>query len=128
MNPADNNPTIEPGEFDETTVSKLVASFYRRVRSDELLARMYPQDDWSGAETRLRDFLIYRLGGSDRYIRERGHPRLGMRHARFKIGVAEKDRWLKLMNESIQETGLHPNEAKRLDQFFAHVAEFLRNQ
>ena len=38
--------------FDE-----LVAGFYRRVRTDDVLAPMYPQDDWAGAERRLRTFL-----------------------------------------------------------------------
>jgi len=37
---------------------------------------MYPAGDLEGAEQRLRDYLIYRFGGPDRYIVERGHRRL----------------------------------------------------
>jgi hemoglobin len=31
---------------------------------------MYPQADFEGAEQRLRQFLIYRFGGSDEYIQQ----------------------------------------------------------
>ena len=46
---------------------------------------MYPADDLAGAEQRLRDFLIGRFGGPPRYIEQRGHPRLRMRHMPFAI-------------------------------------------
>ncbi len=112
--------------FNEQTISELVASFYRRVKHDEIIGPMYPDQDWAGAEQRLRDFLIFRFGGSDRYIRERGHPRLRMRHAPFAIGIPERDRWLELMNQAIEETGVPGPEA--LNAFFEQVADFMRNQ
>ena len=71
----------QPSGLSDQQISDLTAAFYRRVREDDLIGPMYPDDDWSGAEQRLRDFLIFRFGGSDRYIQERGHPRLRMRHA-----------------------------------------------
>ena len=88
-------------QIGEEGISNLVSSFYRRVKVDDILGPLYPKDDWDGAEERLADFLIFRCGGSDKYIQERGHPRLRMRHIPFKIGLAERDRWIKLMNESI---------------------------
>jgi predicted ABC-type transport system involved in lysophospholipase L1 biosynthesis ATPase subunit len=81
-----------------------------------------------GAEKRLSDFLIYRFGGSDRYIQERGHPRLRMRHAAFKIGIAERDRWMDLMQQAMQETGIPPSSALNLKTFFENVADFMRNE
>ena len=111
----------------EQQVTQMVAAFYRKVREDEVIGPMYPPDDWEGAEKRLGDFLVYRFGGSDRYIQERGHPRLGMRHAPFQIGVSERDRWLKLMNEAMIETGIQGAALDELNAFFGHVAEFLRN-
>ena len=71
----------------EEGLTRLVAAFYQRVRTDDVLAPLYPPEDWEGAEKRLRDFLIYRFGGSDRYIQERGHPRLRGRHMPFSIGI-----------------------------------------
>ena len=55
---------------------RMVAAFYRRVREDDLLAPMYPDDDWEGAEERLYGFLAFRFGGVADYVEERGHPRL----------------------------------------------------
>ena len=118
-----------PGSsLSEQQVTEMVAAFYRKVREDDLIGPMYPQDDWDGAEKRLRDFLIYRFGGSDRYIQERGHPRLGMRHAPFQIGVAQRNRWLQLMKEAMKEANIDQAEQDGLNAFFEHVAEFLRNK
>lgn len=116
---------IKAGDFSDQEITALINAFYSRVKLDELLGPMYPQDDWEGAESRLRDFLIYRLGGSDRYIQERGHPRLGMRHAPFAIGANERDRWLKLMNDSLDEVGIDGIKANGLRGFFEQVANFL---
>ena len=113
--------------FDEQKITEMVAAFYRRVRDDEIIGPMYPENDWPGAEQRLRGFLIYRFGGSDRYIRERGHPRLGMRHAGFRIDLAARERWLAIMQEAIEEVGVPKNERLNVQNFFQQVAEFLRN-
>ena len=116
---------LEIPPLDETTIRSMVSAFYRQVRTDELLAPMYPENDWEGAEQRLRDFLIYRFGGSDQYLRDRGHPRLGMRHAPFKIGAAERDRWLQLMETAMSEIQLQEPEFEQVKSFFQHVAHFL---
>jgi hemoglobin len=113
--------------FDEQVFHDLVAAFYRRVRKDDLIGPMYPENDWEGSEQRLRDFLIYRFGGSDRYIQERGHPRLRMRHAPFKIGIKERDRWLEIMNAAMEETDVPGSIALDLKVFFEQVADFMRN-
>lgn len=106
----------------------LVAAFYRRVRKDDLIGPMYPQNDWQGAEERLSEFLIYRFGLSDRYIQQRGHPRLRMRHTPFVIGVAQRDRWIELMTEALVETNVPKDPAEHLRAFFGNVADFMRNQ
>ena len=41
----------------------MVAGFYKRVKEDDLIGPMYPDDDWEGSEERLRDFLRFRLLG-----------------------------------------------------------------
>jgi hemoglobin len=114
-------------QLGEPGITALVAAFYRRIRNDDLLAPMYPKDNWEGSEKRLRDFLIYRLGGPDTYIQERGHPRLRMRHAPFAIGTAERDRWLLLMSEAMDETEVPPPSRESLSGFFAQVADSMRN-
>ena len=72
----------------EAGFATLVRGFYRQVPGDAVLGPMYPKDDLAGAEVRLRDFLIGRFGGPPRYVEERGHPRLRMRHAPFAINHA----------------------------------------
>lgn len=122
------NDTPSPAEFGEPEITALVAAFYRRIRTDDLIGPMYPDDDWEGSEKRLRDFLIFRFGGSDRYIQERGHPRLRMRHAPFSIGIAERDRWLELMDEAMVETNVPGSVTLNLKTFFGQVADFMRNK
>ncbi len=115
-------------ELGESGITGIVAAFYRRAKVDEVIGPMYPDQDWEGSEQRLRDFLIYRMGGSQKYIEERGHPRLKIRHAPFKIGIAERDRWLKLMGEAIVETEVPETSQKWLTEFFKQIADFMRNQ
>lgn len=112
----------------EEGLTNLVAAFYRRVRTDDIIGPLYPPDDWEEAEKRLRDFLIYRFGGSDRYLQERGHPRLRGRHMPFSIGLAERDRWLDLMGQAMQETKVPEDLAPVMGEFFAQVADMMRNR
>ena len=42
----------------EVGLRNLVAEFYRRIRQDDVIGPMYPQDDWEGAERRLADFIV----------------------------------------------------------------------
>ncbi len=108
---------------------RLVAAFYRRIPQDDILGPMYAEDnDLAGAEQRLRDFLLYRFGGLPRYIEQRGHPRLRMRHARFPVGQAARDRWMQLMGEAIAEAQLPTEAADALREFFDSTATFLINR
>jgi hemoglobin len=107
---------------------QLVAAFYRRVPADDILGPMYPADDLAGAEKRLGDFLIYRFGGPQTYIEERGHPRLRMRHNPYVIDEAARDRWMQLMTAAMAETAI-PSEARDLVmQFFDAMATFMINR
>jgi hemoglobin len=111
----------------ESGIREMVAAFYRRVSVDDLIGPMYPENDWEGSEERLAEFLLFRLGGSTRYLEMRGHPRLRMRHVGFQIGIAERDRWLELMSEAMNETGITSSAREFLDPFFSQVADFMRN-
>jgi hemoglobin len=107
---------------------RLVAAFYRQVPGDDILGPMYPPDDMDGAEERLRDFLIGRFGGPQRYIERRGHPRLRMRHMPFPIDLAARDRWVELMDNAMEEAEF-PEEVKgALKPFFGAVADMMVNK
>lgn len=107
---------------------RLVAAFYRQVPDDDILGPMYPKEDMEGAEDRLRNFLIFRFGGPQHYIEQRGHPRLRMRHAPFAVGPAARNRWVQLMDRAFAETKL-PTEAEAvLRGFFESMATFMMNR
>lgn len=112
----------------EEGITRLIAAFYGKVRTDDVIGPLYPPDDWEEAERRLRDFLIYRFGGPDRYIQERGHPRLRGRHMPFSIGEKERDRWLELMDAAMAETAVPEDVAEALRGFFVPTADFMRNR
>lgn len=108
-------------------LTAIVAGFYRRVPADPILAPMYPAHDLAGAEQRLRSFLLYRFGGPPDYLRDRGHPRLRMRHAGFHIDQNARDRWLELMMASVDEQSVSPEHRAYLARFLGDIATFLIN-
>lgn len=112
----------------EAGITALTATFYRQVPQNPTLAPMYPQHDLEGSETRLRDFLLFRFGGPRRYIEQRGHPRLRMRHAPFPITDAARNEWVRLMDQAVTEMGFATNVSRLLREFFHEVATFLINQ
>ena len=115
------------GLIGEEGFNRLVGAFYRQIPADDILGPLYPKNDLAGAEERLRWFLIMRFGGPDHYAQQRGHPRLRMRHAHFKVNRAARDRWLKLMDAALAEVQLPPVAEKMLRHFFADVGTFLIN-
>jgi hemoglobin len=67
---------------------------------------VYPAQNLGPAEEHLALFLIQYWGGPRTYDELRGHPRLRMRHAPFRIGEAERDAWLHHMRVALDELGL----------------------
>ena len=108
-------------------IRSLVGEFYQRIRTDDLIGPMYPADDLAASEQRLADFFCFRLAGNPIYTETRGHPRLRMRHVHFKIGEAERDRWLLLMGQAMDARGIDGETRASLDTFFDQVADFMRN-
>jgi hemoglobin len=112
----------------EPTFRRLVAGFYRRVAADPVLRAVYPGEDLSDAEERLRLFLIQYWGGPRTYSDRRGHPALRMRHAPFAIGPAERDAWLRHMTTAVEELDLPPEHAAPLLEYLTMAANALVNR
>jgi hemoglobin len=112
----------------EEGFTRLIHAFYAQVPADPILGPMYPKDDLAGAEERLRDFLIGRFGGPQRYIERRGHPRLRMRHIPFAIDEAARNRWVMLMDRALEESQLPDDVRTLLREFFHGVATFMINK
>ena len=116
------------GAIGEEGFTRLIHAFYAQVPGDPILGPMYPQDDLAGAEERLRDFLIGRFGGPQRYIERRGHPRLRMRHMPFAIDEAARNRWVRLMDRALEEARFPDEVTTLLREFFHGVATFMINK
>ena len=112
----------------EDGFDRLISAFYRQVPDDDILAPMYPPADMEGARQRLRDFLVGRFGGPARYIEQRGHPRLRMRHFPFAIDAAASVRWLELMDRALVEAALPAEVEATLRPFFEAVAASMVNR
>ncbi len=115
-------------QIGEDGFARLAAAFYKQVPGDDILGPMYPAEDMPGAEERLRDFLVGRFGGPQRYMEQRGHPRLRMRHMPFKLDQAARDRWVQLMERALDEAKLPGESEDLLRAFFHHMASFLINR
>ena len=112
----------------EAGFERLTQAFYAQVPGDEILGPMYPTGEIEAARMRLRDFLVGRFGGPQRYIEQRGHPRLRMRHMPFSIDERARDRWMALMSKALDDSGLDPHVAGQLLRFFADTATFMINR
>jgi len=109
------------------TFRKLAHEFYEGVAGDPQLRAVYPDDDLGPAEMRFRMFLEQYWGGPTTYAQERGHPRLRMRHAPFKITIAQRDRWLKHMMAAVDSLDLAPENDLTLRDYFDQAAQSLVN-
>ena len=111
----------------EPTFRRIVARFFAQVPQDEVLAAVYPLDDLDGAEERLRLFLMQYWGGPTTYSDERGHPRLRMRHAPFRIGPRERDAWLAAMRVAVDGEALDEPLRSDLLSYFESTATHMIN-
>jgi hemoglobin len=113
----------------EPAVRALVDRFYALM--DELpeahaIRRIHP-DNLSGSADSLFKFLSGWFGGPPLYIRERGHPRLRMRHAPYAIGQAERDQWMLCMRQALDEQVADPGLRGAIEQAFSGMADHMIN-
>jgi hemoglobin len=130
--PDEPTPATRPEEVYErvggyAAFESLVGSFYAKVATDELLRPMYP-DDLEPGKRHLALFLAQYWGGGDLYGRERGHPRLRMRHAPFPVTPEAALRWAELMAASIREHAFPSDVEALLLAYVARATPTLINQ
>lgn len=129
MNDRDIYDVIGEDGFD-----RLTRAFYRRAMADDLLGPMYAAALKTSGETvedariKLRDFLIFRFGGPERYIERRGHPRLRARHMPFAIDARGAERWIAIMGQAMDETALAPEVRTLIEPYFRQTAMFMVNR
>jgi hemoglobin len=109
------------------TFVRLVDAFYDGVAGDPVLRPLYPEQDLTGARERLRMFLEQYWGGPTTYSAQRGHPRLRMRHAGFRVGPAARDAWLRHMRGAVDSLELPPLQHDLLWDYLERAAHSLLN-
>ena len=107
---------------------RLVDHFYDAVENDELLRAMYP-DDLTESKRHLTLFLVQYWGGPTQYMEERGHPRLRMRHAPFRITKQARDAWIAAMTSALASVRdeLNDEQFEDLTAYFEMAATQMRN-
>jgi hemoglobin len=88
---------------------------------------MYPEEDLGPAAERLQLFLEQYWGGPTTYQEQRGHPRLRMRHAPFKINPDARERWLKHMRVAVESVGLSQLHEAELWAYLERAATAMLN-
>lgn len=104
----------------------LVRTFYAGVAEDEVLRPMY-EEDLEPAIQRLIGFLEQYWGGPTTYSDTRGHPRLRMRHAPYRVTPDARDRWLHHMRAGVDELALPPHLADQLWDYLVRAAYSMVN-
>ncbi|HQU00402.1 MAG TPA: globin [Acidimicrobiales bacterium] len=107
---------------------RLVELFYDAVELDEVLRPMYPED-LSESKHHLTLFLTQYWGGPRTYQAERGHPRLRLRHAPFRVTKRARDAWLAAMTSALDQlrVELTSEQYDELISYFTMAATQLRN-
>lgn len=112
----------------EPFFERLVDAFYAGVERDEVLRAMYPED-LSDSRHHLVIFLIQYWGGPKTYMEQRGHPRLRMRHAPYRINRRARDGWLAAMNSALESVraDLNDEQFAEMTAYFDMAAHQMRN-
>lgn len=107
---------------------RLVDAFYAVVESDATLRPMYP-DDLSDSKRHFVLFLCQYWGGPPAYTEERGHPRLRMRHAPFRVTKRARDAWLAAMTVALTSVSeeLSEEQLAEMAAYFDMAASQMRN-
>jgi hemoglobin len=105
---------------------KVARAFYARIEVHAALRPMFPAD----LEEPIRnqaEFLIQYFGGPQAYSDRKGHPRLRMRHAKFRIDVAARNAWVEAMKQALEDAQIPEPERAEMIRYFEHAATFLVN-
>lgn len=111
----------------EEPFRELVNTFYDKVEKDDVLRPMFPDDLEEGKKWQFL-FILQFFGGPTRYMQERGHPRLRMRHFPFPINQEARDHWLEHMLASIEEVGIEEPARSIMRDYFIKSSTFLINR
>jgi len=126
--------SLDPTPFEslggEPVIDALVERFYAQMdaRPEACGIRAMHGGNLEPVKFVLKSYLGEWLGGPALYSRDRGHPRLRMRHIRFPIGQAERDAWLACMNAALDATVADAKLRGSVYRAMASLADHMRNR
>lgn len=109
------------------TIKLIVDTFYAGVAVDEELRAMYPEEDLGPAAHRFTMFLEQYWGGPTTYSEQRGHPRLRMRHAPFRVTPRARDLWLGHFRAGLDKAALAPEHDEVFWTYIQYAANSMLN-
>ncbi len=124
----------EPTPFERIggadVVDAIVERFYAEMdeRPDARGVRALHAANLAPTKFVLKRYIGEWLGGPPLYSRDRGHPRLRMRHMRFAIGETERDAWLACMGAALAATVADEEARASIASAMAALADHMRNR
>lgn len=111
----------------DSTFRQLVNRFYELVEADPELRPMFPDDLEPGKEWQFL-FLTQYFGGPARYMDQRGHPRLRMRHNPFPIDERARNLWVQYMLTALDEANIDEPMYSMMRDYFERAATAMINR
>lgn len=110
----------------EDAVRRWVDLFYDAVRSDETLGPLFPADLTESREKQFA-FFVQMLGGRPLYLERFGRPFLRYQHRKIRIGVPERDAWMRRLMESLRQVTADEELMAYLERKIAPIADHMIN-
>lgn len=123
----DSDVTIYTLAGGDAAFEALVEHFYTYIEHDPVLRSMFPDDLEPGKRHQFL-FLTQYFGGPTRYVDERGHPRLKMRHMPYDIDTEAQIHWLQHMLQAIDDAGIPEPARSLMREYFQKSSRFLINR
>lgn len=104
---------------------RLSETFYARVQRDPALRRLFPGKNLHCAINEFSAFLAQFLGAPAEQAQARGWLSLRESHARFEIGIRDRELWLGHMRAALEEAVIPEPARAHLRAFFEHASAYL---
>ena len=109
----------------ERTCRQLAEALYARIPYDPALRHFFPGKSHRCAIKAFSAFLVQFLGGPSEHSEFRYFLSLRESHARFRIGRAEREAWLRNMDAALDEVAMPDSPRSALRGFFLHASAYL---
>ena len=106
---------------------QLSAAFYARVERDPLLRPLFPGTTLKCAIEEFAAFLAQFLGGPAEDAQRRWWLSLRESHLRFRIGRKERNAWMNLMAQALDDVPIEEPARSALRGFFERASAYLVN-